>query len=69
VVVLRDPSIQGLDLSYLSSEGGWANTWNADDEKKLPSAIRLRVSTLRGGTIQPSPPITITLHTLGAQTQ
>jgi len=67
VVVLRDPSIQGLDLSYLSSEGGWANTWNADDEKKLPSAIRIRFSTLRGDKLQPSPPITISLHTLGGQ--
>jgi hypothetical protein len=64
-VVLRDPSIQGLDLSYLSSGGSWTESWDADEEKKLPSAIRIRFSTLRGDKVQPSPPITISLHTLG----
>ena len=68
-VVLRDPAIQGLDLSYLGPEGSWTDTWDADDEKKLPSAIRLRFSALRGGKLQPSPPVTITLHTLRVQTQ
>jgi general secretion pathway protein J len=65
VVVLRDPAIQGLDLSYLSPEGGWGESWDADEEKKLPSAIRIRFSTQRGDRLQPSPPITISLHTLG----
>lgn len=67
VVVLRDPAIQGLDLGYLSPEGSWADDWDADEEKKLPSAIRIRFSTLRGDKLQPSPPITISLHTLGGQ--
>ena len=67
VVVLRDPAIQGLDLGYLSPEGSWADNWDADEEKKLPSAIRIRFSTLRGERLQPSPPITISLHTLGGQ--
>lgn len=67
VVVLRDPAIQGLDLGYLSPEGSWADNWDADEEKKLPSAIRIRFSTLRGDKLQPSPPITISLHALGGQ--
>jgi general secretion pathway protein J len=66
-VVLRDPTIQGLDLSYLNSEGSWTESWDADDEKKLPSAVRIRFSTLRGDRLQPSPPLTISLHTLGGQ--
>lgn len=68
-VVLRDPAIQGLDLSYLTSEGSWTESWDADEEKKLPSAIRIRFSTLRGDKLQPSPPITISLHTLGGPQQ
>jgi general secretion pathway protein J len=67
VVVLRDPMIQGLELSYLSSEGSWGETWDADDEKKLPSAIRLRFSTMRGDKLRPAPPVTISLHAIGGQ--
>ena len=66
-VVLRDPMIQGLEFSYLSDEGTWADTWDADNEKKLPSAIRIRFSTMRGDRLQRSPPITVTLRTVGAQ--
>ena len=66
-VVLRDPMIQGLEFSYLSAEGTWADTWDADNEKKLPSAIRVRFATMRGDRLQRSPPITVNLHTTGAQ--
>ena len=65
-VVLRDPTIQGLELDYLSSEGGWTSSWDADDDKKLPSAIRIRFSTLRGDRLQPSLPITVSLRAVDA---
>ena len=61
-VVLRDPSIQGLQLQYLTSGGSWTDTWDADEEKKLPSAIRIRLATTRNDTLEPSPPITVSLR-------
>jgi general secretion pathway protein J len=66
-VVLRDPVIQALEFSYLNDQGGWVSSWDADEEKTLPSAIRLRFSTLRGDRLQPAPPVTVSLHTLGNQ--
>lgn len=62
-VVLRDPAIQDLEIGYLGEEGGWSESWEPDgDRPKLPSAIRIRFSTLRGNRVEPSPPITVTLR-------
>jgi general secretion pathway protein J len=63
-VVLRDPMIQGLEFGYLVSEGNWVDRWDADAEKKLPAAIRIRFSTSRNGKLEPSPPITVSLRTV-----
>lgn len=63
-VVLRDPSIQGLEVQYLAPGGSWSDTWNADEEKKLPAAIRIRFETSRNGKLEPSPPITVSLRAL-----
>lgn len=60
-VVLRDPTIQGLELQY-HSDGSWGDSWDADDQKKLPTAIRIRFATARDGRLDPSPPITVTLR-------
>lgn len=64
VVVLRDPSVQSLEFSYLSPEGSWADTWDGDQEKKLPTAIRIRTSTTQNGKLEPSPPITVSLRAI-----
>ena len=64
-VALRDPTVQGLELRYLSAEGSWTDSWDASTEKKLPSAIRIRVSTVRGDRLEPSPPVTVSLRVLG----
>ena len=66
-VVLRDPTIQGLDVKYLVGEGSWSDTWDADAEKKLPAAIQIRFTVLRGNKLDPGPPITVTLRTLEPQ--
>ena len=66
-VVLRDPTIQDVEFQYLADEGNWTETWDADNEKKLPSAIRIRFATMRGDRLQRSPPITVTLRTVGKQ--
>ena len=66
-IALRDSTVQGLELRYLSAEGSWSDTWDVATEKKLPSAIRIRVSTLRGDRLEPSPPVTVSLRTLGGK--
>lgn len=63
-VVLRDPTIQGLDVKYLAGEASWSGSWDADGEKKLPAAIQLRFTVQRGNKVEPAPPITVTLRTL-----
>lgn len=61
-VVLRDPTIQDLEVGYLSSESSWSDTWDPQDDKKLPAGIRIRFSTLRGNRVEPSPPVTVSLR-------
>lgn len=65
-VVLRDASVQGLELSYLSPDGNWGDSWDGDQEKKLPSAIRIRFSTSHNGKLEPSAPITVSLRAVEA---
>ena len=66
-VVLRDPTIQSLELKYLNAEGSWSDSWDADNEKTLPSAIRVKFSTLRNDKLLPSPPVTVSLRALGTK--
>jgi general secretion pathway protein J len=63
-VVLRDPTIHGLELQYLGTEGSWTDSWHADDEKKLPSAVRIRFGVSRNGKLEPLTPITVSLRAL-----
>ena len=66
-IALRDPTVQGLELSYLNAEGSWSDSWDLESEKKLPSAIRIRVSTLKGDRLDPSPPVTVSIRTVGGK--
>ena len=66
-VVLRDSTIQGLELRYLASEGSWEESWDAEAQQKLPAAIRIRLAMPRDGRLEPSPPITVSLRTLGGR--
>jgi general secretion pathway protein J len=66
-IALRDSTVQALELAYLSAEGSWSDTWDVDNEKKLPSAIRIRVSTMKGDRLEPAPPVTVSLRTVGGK--
>jgi general secretion pathway protein J len=63
-VVLRDPTLQALELRYLGEGGAWSETWDADAEQKLPLAIRIRFSTTRDGKLEPAPPMTVSLRAI-----
>jgi general secretion pathway protein J len=66
-VALRDPTVQGVEFRYLSAEGTWSDNWDPDNDKKLPSAIRIRVSTLKGDRLEPSAPVTVSIRTVGGK--
>jgi general secretion pathway protein J len=66
VVVLRDPSIQGLELRYLGTEGVWVDRWDGESDHQLPLAIRLSLLTTDHGVLRPLPPLTVSLRTLPA---
>lgn len=66
-VVLRDPALQALELRYLGDNGSWVDTWDAETEKKLPQAVRLRFSTVRDGKLEAASPLTVSLRTVSPQ--
>jgi general secretion pathway protein J len=64
-VVLRDTGIHGLDVRYLGRQGGWTDSWDADNERGLPAAIRITFTMVRQGRLEPAPPLTASIHTVG----
>lgn len=62
-VVFRDPTVQGLELRYLAPDATWIETWDVDAQQQLlPVAVRVRFAVTRGGTVEQSPPLTISLR-------
>jgi general secretion pathway protein J len=66
-VVLRDSTIRGLDFKYLAgaADGTWEDTWDVDGQQKLPAAIKIQFAIVRGDTLVPLPPITVSVRTTG----
>jgi general secretion pathway protein J len=60
-IVLRDPGIERLELSYLNSSGSWQDSWDSDTENSLPRAIRLTVAARLGGRTETFP-LTVALR-------
>ncbi len=61
-VVMRDPSVTSLALSFLSEDGNWVDTWNGQDTKTIPRSIQLKLGVTLNGRTQAMPPITVTLR-------
>lgn len=64
-VVLRDSAVTALTFAYLDEGGGWRDAWDPEDERSLPRAIRVTVSTSVGGRLETMAPITVSLKVLG----
>jgi general secretion pathway protein J len=60
--VFREPAIQQLEFRYLDEAGTWQESWDADNENALPTAVRVTVSTTRGGRTDVLPAITVPLR-------
>jgi prepilin-type N-terminal cleavage/methylation domain-containing protein len=64
-VVLRDPTITGLGVAYLDDTGTWRDAWNAEQEKTLPRALRVTLTSTDGsGRPTTLPAVTIPLRVL-----
>ncbi|MGH7388659.1 MAG: type II secretion system protein GspJ [Candidatus Rokuibacteriota bacterium] len=63
-VVLRDPSIQTLEVRYLDAAGSWQEEWDAEQQSGLPRAVRLTLAIRRGDRTEPLPPLTVPLRTV-----
>jgi general secretion pathway protein J len=66
-VVLRDSTIQGVEFKYLKGEDSWADSWDAEGDQKLPTAVRIQLTAARHGRLEPLPPITVSVRTVGGQ--
>jgi general secretion pathway protein J len=63
-VVLRDPGVDRLELAYLDAQGAWQEQWDAEADGTLPRAVRMTVSTRRGGRPEAILPLTVPLRTV-----
>jgi prepilin-type N-terminal cleavage/methylation domain-containing protein len=62
VVVFNDPTLTELSFGYLDEGGGWQTTWDTEDAKHLPRAIRISVGGAIGGRAETLVPMTIPLR-------
>jgi hypothetical protein len=64
VVALRDPTVTTLAFRYLDDSGAWRETWDGEEEKGTPRAVRITVGTqLESGRQETFPPLTVSLRT------
>ena len=61
-VVMRDPSVTSLAFSFLTEDGTWTDTWNGQDSKTIPQAVRLKLGVTLDGRAHTMTPMTVTLR-------
>jgi len=61
-VAFNDPTVAELTFSYLDENGAWQDTWDTEQRKTLPRAIRVGVGTRIGGRAETLPPLTVSLR-------
>ena len=61
-VVMRDPTVTSLAFSYLTEDGNWVDTWDGQDAKTIPQAVRLKLGVTLDGRPQAMTPMTVTLR-------
>ena len=58
---LVDPTVTGIRFRYLRDPdaGGWEDTWDGAQERVLPRAVEVTLTTMVNGRGQEQPPITV----------
>jgi general secretion pathway protein J len=58
-----DPALTAVRFRYLrGNEGTWEDRWDGAQERALPSAVEVTLTTLGGGELVEQPPVTISLR-------
>ena len=61
-VAFNDPAVVELSFSYMDEGGAWQDSWDTEQRKNLPRAIRIGVGTRIGGRAETLPPLTVSLR-------
>ena len=61
-VVFNDPTVTEISFSYLDESGAWQDTWETEQRKTLPRAIRVGVGTRIAGRAETLPSMTVSLR-------
>ncbi len=61
-VVFHDPAITSLAFQYMDESGSFADTWDGEQTKALPRAVRIALGTTLNGLAQTLPPLTVSLQ-------
>src|SRR5881628_3399427 len=61
-VAFHDPTVTSLALGYMDESGNFRDTWDGAQDKTLPRAVRITVSTTLNGQTQTLPPLTVSLR-------
>jgi general secretion pathway protein J len=61
--ILVDPTLTGVRFRYMRDlEGSWEEVWDGAQERALPRAIEVTLSTMVNGLPVEQPPITVSLR-------
>jgi len=61
-IVFNDPTVTEISFSYMDENGSWQDSWDTEQRKNLPRAIRIGVGTRIGGRAETLPPLTVSLR-------
>jgi len=61
-IAFNDPAVTELSFSYLDESGAWQDSWDTEQRKNLPRAIRIVAGTRIGGRSETLPPMTVSLR-------
>jgi type II secretory pathway pseudopilin PulG len=61
-VVFHDPTITSLTFQYMDESGSFGDTWDGEQTKALPRAVRIALGTTLNGVAQTLPPLTVSLQ-------
>jgi general secretion pathway protein J len=61
-IAFNDPTVTEITFSYLDESGSWQDSWDTEQRKNLPRAIRIAVGGQIGGRAEKLPPLTVSLR-------
>lgn len=60
-ITLIEPAVKEIMLEYMDEKGGWLDTWDANEKKDMPQAVRIKLLFKQEGRL--GEPIILTIPT------